>query len=198
MMRACSVRTVGSIEAEAGKIPPPVQGLRVSQAVIDRLAQLDPPERRAVVRAMARVGREDGRPFPLEGEHDYMVLVPQDSTTAPVVVYRRVDGARDEPDGWRVISLLDRSDYNAVRKWQRTVVTGALAGGLAAPILAGIGLPLAPLAAAGLVGAVNSREMVQRRAMERILRDALSDAAAAGVEAGLAAGLAAHQGAEDD
>jgi hypothetical protein len=154
MPRACNLESMSEAAAGAERIPAPVEGLRASQAVVDSLRELsDRTERRAVARAISRIGREQGEQLGDVDGHDYWVMVPDDSASAPVVVYEDLKEESDQPDTLRVIALLKRSDYTAIRGWANAAA--GLVGPVTSPITGTVVAAVAEGVAAGIVRAID-------------------------------------------
>jgi hypothetical protein len=140
----------------AEEVPGPVEGLRASQAVVESLQELsDRNERRAVVRAISRIGRQPGEPLGELDGHDYWVMVPDDSNSAPVVVYedlKRESGS----DTLRVIALLKRGDYTEIRRWANAAV--GLVGPVTSPITGSVVAAVAEGVTAGIVRAIEQTD----------------------------------------
>jgi hypothetical protein len=154
MSYACNLESMSEVAVGAEEVPGPIEGLRASQAVVESLHKLsDRNERRAVVKAISRIGRQPGEPLGDVDGHDYWVMVPDDSASAPVVVYEDLKGESDQPDALRVIALLKRGDYTAIRRWANAAA--GLVGPVTSPVTGGVVAAVAEGVAAGVVRAID-------------------------------------------
>jgi hypothetical protein len=154
-LHACNLESMSDAAAGAEAIPGPVEGLRASQAVVDSLRELsDRNEHRAVVKAISRIGRQPGEPLGDVDGHDYWVMVPDDSASAPVVVYEDLKEESDQPDTLRVIALLKRGDYTAIRRRRANAAAG-LVGPVTSPITGSVVAAVAEGVAAGIVRGID-------------------------------------------
>lgn len=141
----------------------------VAQTVRDRLAVLaetNPGQAEAVVRAIQEVGHAKARPIkiPVSGGPTgaaYMALAPSDPD-APVLIYRAlIPGTDHYAPGWLVTTLLSRAEYNAYRHAESTgllddpVVRSLLVVGIGALIAWLMSRPAKP--PTGLSAVINTR-----------------------------------------
>jgi hypothetical protein len=81
--------------------------VRMTPAAIDALHELARPQAESVARAIAAIGRTEGKPVaaPEGNGRQYLAMVP-DEDEAPVVMYREADDG-----GYLVTNLVDRATY---------------------------------------------------------------------------------------
>jgi hypothetical protein len=85
--------------------------VRMTPAAIDALHELASPQAKSVARAIAAIGRTEGKPVAApqgtaqDNGRQYLAMVPADDQ-APVVMYREADDG-----GYLVTALVDRDTY---------------------------------------------------------------------------------------
>jgi hypothetical protein len=79
--------------------------VKMTPAAIDALHKLGQSQAGSVARAIAAIGKEEGKPLVTREDREYLAMVPKDDE-APVVMYRESGSG-----GFLVTGLVDRDAY---------------------------------------------------------------------------------------
>lgn len=93
----------------------------LTAAARSALEELSSGQARAVNAAIRDIPGKRGQRFNIPGAppaEPFLAIEPEDSD-APVVIYRRT--TTDEQGDWLVVSLMNRSDYHAVRRAEQSL-----------------------------------------------------------------------------